>query len=97
LRHSLSGITGSRSRAHAGPNPKNQEPKEPAMNNAPTPVPGDTAANAARHPGDEAAPGTPQTAEDICPECDGSGKLAAGKPCPHCGGSGRVVVNVGDA
>jgi hypothetical protein len=37
-------------------------------------------------PGDEAAPGTPGTGEDICPQCDGSGRLP-GQPCPNCGGS----------
>ncbi|NEX62923.1 hypothetical protein [Noviherbaspirillum galbum] len=48
------------------------------------------------HPGDEAAPGTPQTGEVTCPECDGQGNLA-GKTCPNCGGTGMVVVTVGDA
>jgi hypothetical protein len=47
-------------------------------------------------PGDEAAPGTPGTGEDVCPECKGSGKLGA-KPCPNCNGSGRVVKGIGGA
>lgn len=72
------------------------------MNKAPTPpspasTPGNAGVNAGRHPGDEAAPGTPQTAEDICPECDGKGKLGSREPCPNCGGTGRIVVNIGDA
>lgn len=50
-----------------------------------------------RHPGDEAAPGTEQTGEDICPECNGSGKRAGQSSCPHCGGTGLIVKIVGDA
>jgi hypothetical protein len=45
-------------------------------------------------PGDEAAPGTPGTGENICPECNGSGQLS-GKPCPNCDGTGRVVEGIG--
>lgn len=47
-------------------------------------------------PGDEAPPGTPGTGEDICPECNGSGKKA-GKPCPNCAGTGRIVRGIGGA
>jgi DnaJ-class molecular chaperone len=46
--------------------------------------------------GDEAAPGTPGTGEDVCPECRGSGKLGA-RPCPNCNGSGRIVKAIGGA
>lgn len=46
------------------------------------------------NPGDEAAPGTPGTGEDICRTCGGSGKLN-GSDCPACGGSGKVTVGVG--
>ena len=49
-----------------------------------------------RNPGDEAAPGTPQTGEAICPECRGTGSAQSGE-CPNCGGTGRVVQIVGDA
>ena len=49
-----------------------------------------------RNPGDEAAPGTPQTGEAICPECGGTGR-AQDRECPNCGGSGQVVQIVGDA
>ena len=49
-----------------------------------------------RNPGDESAPGTPQTAEDICPECQGSGKQGQ-DACVNCGGSGRIVKIIGDA
>ena len=44
-----------------------------------------------KNPGDEVAPGTPQTGEDVCPRCEGSGKLE-GQACPDCGGSGTVIV-----
>jgi DnaJ-class molecular chaperone len=47
------------------------------------------------NPGDEAKPGTPGSAEDICDGCSGSGKLADGAECPTCGGSGRVIRGVG--
>jgi hypothetical protein len=47
-------------------------------------------------PGDEAAPGTPQTGEAICPRCAGSG-LIHDRPCPDCQGSGTITVLVGDA
>lgn len=47
------------------------------------------------NPGDEAKPGTPGAAEDICDQCGGSGKQANGTPCPACGGSGRVMRGIG--
>jgi hypothetical protein len=47
-------------------------------------------------PGDEAAPGTPGTGEDICPACNGSGRKD-GKPCQNCAGSGRIVRGIGGA
>ena len=31
-----------------------------------------------RNPGDEAAPGAPQTGEVACPECHGSGRVQGG-------------------
>lgn len=49
-----------------------------------------------KNPGDEDAPGAPQTGEDICPTCNGSGNVGH-KPCPDCAGSGRITVIVGDA
>jgi RecJ-like exonuclease len=48
------------------------------------------------HPGDEAAPGTPGTGEDVCPECQGKGRID-GAPCPNCGGSGKIIRAVGGA
>jgi hypothetical protein len=48
------------------------------------------------NPGDEAAPGTPGTGEDICPQCRGTGRLDRAA-CPNCGGSGRIVEAIGGA
>lgn len=45
--------------------------------------------------GDEAAPGTPGTGEDVCPACSGTGVTADGKPCPACAGSGKVTEGIG--
>jgi DnaJ-class molecular chaperone len=47
-------------------------------------------------PGDESAPGSPQTGEVTCPACGGSGR-ASGAACTNCGGTGLVVQIVGDA
>ena len=49
------------------------------------------------NPGDEAAPGTPGTGEDICPDCNGKGEEPAGKACGNCGGTGRITRGVGGA
>ena len=49
-----------------------------------------------KNPGDEDAPGTKQTGENIYPTCSGSGRLGD-KSCPDCGGSGRITTIVGDA
>lgn len=42
------------------------------------------------NPGDDAAPGTPGTGEDVCPACKGSGKIES-QPCQNCGGTGVVI------
>lgn len=47
------------------------------------------------HPGDDAAPGTPGTGEDICPRCKGSGLLENRQECPDCGGTGKVIEGIG--
>lgn len=47
------------------------------------------------NPGDEAAPGTPGTGEDICPICSGSGKMKDGSTCMNCAGTGVVVEGIG--
>jgi hypothetical protein len=46
-------------------------------------------------PGDEAHPGTPGAAENLCPECSGSGKTSDGGECPVCAGTGRITQGVG--
>jgi hypothetical protein len=46
------------------------------------------------NPGDEAAPGTPGTGEDICPLCHGQRRIMHTR-CPNCGGSGKVVRGIG--
>ena len=51
---------------------------------------------AVRNPGDQAAPGAPQTGEVTCPQCHGTGRAQNGA-CPNCGGTGQVVQIVGDA
>ena len=48
-------------------------------------------------PGDEAPAGTPGTGEDVCPECNGSGRTLQGAPCPACQGSGKVIRGIGGA
>jgi len=48
------------------------------------------------NPGDQAAPGTPGTGEDICPRCGGDGEID-GQECENCGGTGRIVVGIGGA
>ena len=49
-----------------------------------------------KSPGDQARPGTKQSAENICPKCAGSGRIDE-KPCGNCGGTGKVIEIVGDA
>jgi DnaJ-class molecular chaperone len=46
------------------------------------------------NPGDDAAPGTPGTGENVCPRCNGSGQ-AEGGTCPECGGTGKVIQGIG--
>ncbi|GAA0438645.1 hypothetical protein GCM10009095_01940 [Sphingomonas molluscorum] len=45
-------------------------------------------------PGDDAAPGTPGTGENLCPRCSGSGQIN-GAECPECEGSGKVIEGIG--
>ena len=46
------------------------------------------------NPGDEAAPGTSGTGENVCRRCAGSGEVDGG-PCPECGGTGKVIEGIG--
>jgi hypothetical protein len=52
--------------------------------------------NEPTHPGDEAAPGTPGTGENVCPHCNGTGHHGD-KECPVCGGTGKVIEGIGGA
>lgn len=45
-------------------------------------------------PGDEAPPDEPSAAENVCPECGGSGRRETGE-CENCGGTGRVTEAIG--
>jgi DnaJ-class molecular chaperone len=52
------------------------------------------------NPGDEAPSGTPGTGEDVCPVCQGTGRLIDdgeddSQPCPNCGGTGVVTEGIG--
>ena len=46
--------------------------------------------------GDDAAPGTAGTGENLCPECNGSGRIGD-RACPNCDGAGKVVEGIGGA
>ncbi len=46
------------------------------------------------NPGDDAAPGTAGTGEDLCRRCGGSGRID-GVECPNCGGTGKVIEGIG--
>ncbi len=46
------------------------------------------------YPGDQAEPGTPGAGENLCPECNGTGKLGP-NDCPICGGTGVVIEEIG--
>ena len=62
----------------------------------PATLPGDTSGSlsqAGLNPGDEAAPGTPGTGDGICPECQGTGRVAKGA-CGNCGGTGIIVQGI---
>jgi DnaJ-class molecular chaperone len=48
------------------------------------------------NPGDEAAPGTPGTGENLCRHCNGTGQHD-GRACPECGGTGKVIEGIGGA
>ena len=52
------------------------------------------------NPGDDAPPGTPGTGEDVCPVCQGTGRLldeddGDGEVCPNCGGTGVITEGIG--
>ncbi len=45
-------------------------------------------------PGDEAPRDEPSSGENMCPDCEGSGRSGDGE-CPMCGGTGTVNEAVG--
>lgn len=45
-------------------------------------------------PSGETLLGTPESGQEACPRCGGSGTLA-GRECPECQGSGKVNVGIG--
>ena len=55
-----------------------------------------TGASDGTAPGDEAAPGTPGTGENLCRACNGTGKQGD-QPCPVCEGSGKIIEGIGGA
>jgi len=65
-------------------NPRSTQPTETGSAGAPM------------RPGDEAPPGTPGTAPNVCRRCGGSGRIESG-PCPDCAGTGQVNVGIGGA
>ena len=68
----------------------------PGSSDQPAGNQGVTGATPPLAPGDEAAPGTPGTGENICPACGGTGRRE-GVPCKECEGTGRVTVGIGGA
>ena len=49
-----------------------------------------------KKPGDEVPPGTPQSGENVCWTCYGTGQFED-EPCPDCDGTGKVTTLIGDA
>ncbi len=45
-------------------------------------------------PGDEAPAEEPSAAENVCPECGGSGSID-GEQCANCEGTGRITEAIG--
>lgn len=65
------------------------------MNPTPSSGPDNTPSSPHLKPGDEAAPGTVGTGEDICQDCSGTGKRKDGSECPTCEGTGRITQGIG--
>ena len=59
------------------------------------PSPQQVGGGEAMSPGDEAAPGTVGSGDDVCPVCAGSGKNAGGGDCPNCRGTGIITEGIG--
>ncbi len=55
-----------------------------------------TPASTPMSPGDEAPPGAPGTGENVCPRCNGTGKVDS-KQCTECAGTGKITTGIGGA
>lgn len=55
-----------------------------------------TATQPMLNPGDEAPPGTTGTGDDVCPDCQGKGRID-GASCATCGGRGTITRAIGGA
>ncbi len=53
-----------------------------------------TGTRAEMNPGDEVPPNAPSAGENICPTCNGNGRLQSGETCSACRGSGKVIESV---
>ncbi len=69
---------------------------KPGKKLGPSTAPIEVTDAAPMNPGDDAPAGTPGTGENICPVCNGAGRLR-GASCANCGGSGRIVAGIGGA
>ncbi len=47
-------------------------------------------------PGDAETAGPAGVGEDVCPQCDGTGKVD-GEPCPYCLGRGKILREIAGA
>ena len=70
------------------PNTDNAPPSDQPGLSQPTQAP--------MSPGDEAPPGTPGTAPNVCPRCGGNGRVG-GNVCENCQGTGQINVGIGGA
>ncbi len=50
-----------------------------------------TGMRADMHPGDQVPPDAQSAGENICPTCNGEGRLQGGEVCIACGGSGKII------
>ena len=50
-----------------------------------------SATRAEMNPGDQVPPDAQSAGENLCPTCNGNGRLEGGGVCAACGGSGKVI------
>jgi hypothetical protein len=70
--------------------------KEEAMQNPHSPKQSNQNQPGTLNPGDQAPAGVEGTGENVCRDCQGSGRRDDA-PCPTCGGTGRVIEGIGGA